>query len=161
MDSLIEIGTIAKHHAEKRIEQLNQKSEELDARICELEGLTSKNMLSDMEFDVMRQLLYVFKNSIEEMTIEQKRTAIRTIVRKVVWDGVNAHVVLFGVQDEEIDFPTISNLDTEIDNDSTDEDMDELEQFSDVDYNDGQADNGLENRNPSDVSKAHWGEDSK
>ena len=161
VDSLIEIGTIAKHHAEKRIEQLNQKSEELDARICELEGLTSKNMLSDMEFDVMRQLLYVFKNSIEEMTIEQKRTAIRTIVRKVVWDGVNAHVVLFGVQDEEIDFPTISNFDTEIENDSTDEDMDELEQFSDVDYNDDQTDNGFENRNPSDVSKAHWGEDSK
>ena len=39
------------------------------------------------------------------MTVEQKRTAIRTLVRKVVWDGPNAHVILFGVQDDEIDFP--------------------------------------------------------
>ena len=39
------------------------------------------------------------------MTVEQKRAAIRTIVRKVVWDGVNAHVILFGVREYEIEYP--------------------------------------------------------
>ena len=58
-----------------------------------------------MEFDIFRQLLTNFRNGIDGMTVEQKRTAIRTLVRKVVWDGENAHVILFGVQDDEIDFP--------------------------------------------------------
>lgn len=103
VDSLIDLGdSVAKNHVAKRIEQLNQECVEIDARIRELEGLTSQHALSDIEFDVMRQLLTVFKNGVDEMTIEQKRAAIRTLIRKVVWDGVNAHVILFGVQDDEI-----------------------------------------------------------
>lgn len=103
VDSLIDLGdSVAKNHVAKRIEQLNQECVEIDVRIRELEGLTSQHALSDIEFDVMRQLLTVFKNGVDEMTIEQKRAAIRTLIRKVVWDGVNAHVVLFGVQDDEI-----------------------------------------------------------
>ena len=89
----------------KRIEQLGSECTSLASRIQELEGLTSQHTLSDIEFDVMRQLLTAFKDGIDAMTIQQKRAAIRTIVRKVVWDGVNVHIVLFGVQDDEIDFP--------------------------------------------------------
>ena len=103
VDSIAELGdSAAKNRVAKRIEQLNQKSVDLDSRIHELECLTSQHALSDIEFDVMRQLLSVFKTSIDEMSIEQKRAAIRTLVRKVVWDGVNAHIILFGVQDDEI-----------------------------------------------------------
>ena len=102
MDSIAELGdSAAKNRVAKRIEQLNQKSVDLDSRIHELECLTSQHALSDIEFDVMRQLLSVFKTSIDEMSIEQKRTAIRTLVRKVVWDGVNAHIILFGALDDD------------------------------------------------------------
>ena len=38
------------------------------------------------------------------MTIEQKRAAIRAIVKQVIWDGQDAHVVLFG-SDYEYEFP--------------------------------------------------------
>lgn len=44
----------------------------------------------------MRQLLAPFKDGIDEMTVEQKRSAIRTLVRKAVWDGVNVHLVFLG-----------------------------------------------------------------
>ena len=44
----------------------------------------------------MRQLLTVFHDNIDDMTVTQKRAAIRTVVCKVVWDGKVAHVVLFG-----------------------------------------------------------------
>ena len=101
-DSLVDLGdSVARNYVAKRMEQLGLECAGIDARIQELECLTSQHALSELEFDVMRQLLSVFKSGIDEMTIEQKRAAIRTLVRKVVWDGVNAHVVLFGVQDDD------------------------------------------------------------
>ena len=42
------------------------------------------------------------------MTVEEKRAAIRTVVRKVIWDGENAHVVLFGADEKEIEYPDLS-----------------------------------------------------
>ncbi|MGN0268302.1 MAG: recombinase family protein [Lachnospiraceae bacterium] len=105
VDSLVDLGdSVARNHVAKRIEQLDLECSGIDSRIQELEGLTSHHALSNMEFDVICQLLTVFKDSMDKMTIEQKRAAIRTLVRKVVWDGVNAHVVLYGAQDNEIDF---------------------------------------------------------
>ena len=160
VDSLVEMGdSPAKAHVTKRIEQLNQEYQSLEKRIQELEGLTSQHALSDIEFDLMRQLLTVFKNGIDEMTVEQKRAAIRTIVRKVVWDGVNAHVILFGVQDDEIEYPEIASVFSDImdDEDETEELMD----FSDVDYEDDMEDDRLGKIKPLSASKTHWGEDSK
>ena len=52
-----------------------------------------------------------------------------TIVRKVIWDGVNAHVVLFGVQDDEIEYPEIASVAS----DNTD-DEDENEDAEKEDY---------------------------
>lgn len=154
VDSLLELGdSVAKNHVAKRIEQLNKQLEEINARIVELEGLTSRQQLSDIEFDVLRQLLSVFQSSIDGMTIEQKRSAIRTIVRKVVWDGVNAHMVLFGVQEEELEFPKISSVGVNIEADK-EADTEELEQFADVDYNEEEIESNY-------VTKTLWGEDSK
>jgi hypothetical protein len=108
----------------------------------------------------MRQLLTVFKDGIDEMTIEQKRAAIRTIVRKVIWDGVNAHVVLFGVQDDEIEYPEIASVAS--DNTDDEDENEELVAFSDVDYEDDDTeDDCLGKTNPLSASKTHWGEDSK
>ena len=131
----------------------------LDSRIQELEGLTSQHTLSDIEFDVMRQLLTAFKDGIDAMTIQQKRAAIRTIVRKVVWDGVNVHIVLFGVQDDEIDFPDMSGL---YGDSCTDDDTDEPDSFVDMDYGcDDTEEDCLINTEPRNAAKTHWGEDSK
>ena len=85
------------------------------------------------------------------MTIEQKRSAIRTLVRKVVWDGVNAHVVLFGIQDEEIEYPDIASLTKQTET-SEENDSAELEQFSDVNYEKDEC---------KDFPKTPWGDHSK
>lgn len=161
VDSLVEMGdSPAKAHVTKRIEQLNEEYQSLEKHIQELEGLTTQHALSDIEFDLMRQLLTAFKDGIDEMTIEQKRAAIRTIVRKVVWDGVNAHVILFGVQDDEIEYPEIASAAS--DNTNDEDETDELVAFSDVDYEDDDAeDEALRKTNPLSASKTHWGEDSK
>jgi len=160
VDSLAELGEReAKYSVAKRIEQLGQESRDVELRISELMGLVSQNRLADIEFDLMRQLVKVFKNGIDEMTVEQKRMAIRTLVRKVVWDGKAAHVFLFGSQDGEIEYPDISTL---ICDDEAEDYEDDLESFADEEpENESVGDKGLGKCGLPGAEKLHWGEGSK
>ena len=107
IDSLADFSdSTAAVHLKKRIEELNAQDAALGSRIRELESLTDNGVLGGIEFDLMRQLLTVFHDNIDDMTVTQKRAAIRTVVRKVVWDGKVAHVVLFGSPEDEIDWTT-------------------------------------------------------
>ena len=108
IDSLGMVGdSIAKPRVLKRIEELSDINRDVENRIHELEGLVNVNSLTDAEFDLLRQMLTMFRTSIDEMTVEEKRAAIRTVVRKVIWDGENAHVVLFGADEKEIEYPDL------------------------------------------------------
>ena len=154
IDSLGMVGdSIAKPRVLKRIEELTQTNRDVENRIHELEGLTETNALSDMEFDLLRQMLSMFRTSIDEMSIEEKRAAIRTVVRKVIWDGVNAHVVLFGADEGEIEFPDMEDRMGNMIDESTEEDI--LEAFADVDYEEFEGENSAAD------SESPWGEDSK
>ena len=46
----------------------------------------------------------VFSSCVDNMGLEEKRTAVRALVRKVVWDGEYAHVYLFG-SPEDVELP--------------------------------------------------------
>lgn len=152
VDSLIDLGdSTAKMRVAKRIEALTAESDALEVRIQELIVLTSQHAMSDMEFDVLRQLLSVFQENIDDMPLEQKRAAIRTVVRKVIWDGVNAHIVLFGADEEEIEMPDITPLFADA------EAEDALEPFADVDYEEELEEDGESGSAP----MTPWGEDSK
>jgi len=97
VDSLGMVGdSVAKPRLLKRIEALCEGNRDVEKRIRELEGLINVNALGDGEFGLLRQKLSMFRTSIDDMSVEEKRAAIRTVVRKVIWDGMNAHVVLFG-----------------------------------------------------------------
>ncbi len=157
VDSLTDMEcSSAKAHVTKRIEQLNQEYQDKETRIRELEGLTELNTLNDIEFDMICKLLTVFKDTVDEMTLEQKRSAVRTLVRKVIWDGANAHVFLFGTEDDEIEFPKITSTDSA--NTDIEDDTDELVEFSDINYGEYEAENRLENGQKSDFSKTQRGE---
>ncbi len=156
VDSLADIPEpAARSQVSRRIEVLSSQCDDLTKQIQELEGLTAQHTLSDLEFDLLRQLLAVFREGVPEMSLEQKRAAIRTVVRKVIWDGVHAHVVLFGVQDEEIEYPLLSSG-SSVQEDAEDE-TEELLPYSDVDYEED-----LPNvAETTDGAKTHWGEGSK
>lgn len=102
-------GSSAKSRVVRRMEQLSEENRRIENRIRELESLTSEQTICDSEFDVLRQMLAMFRTNIDEMTVEEKRAAIRTVVRKVIWDGENAHVILFGADEEEIEFPDMGD----------------------------------------------------
>ena len=161
VDSLGMVGdSIAKPRVLKRIEELSDINRDVENRIHELEGLVNVNSLTDAEFDLLRQMLSMFRTSIDDMSVEEKRAAIRTVVRKVIWDGVNAHVVLFGADESDIEFPDMDDRLAHMDDESGEEEP--LEAFVDVDYGDFEEDNsGLGKNEPSNASESRWGEDSK
>lgn len=97
-------GTSAEDYIMGQIDELHNVGQSLKRRQAELEELTSSHTLSDIEFDLLAQMLASFKNTVDEMTVEQKRAAIRTFVKQIIWDGKDAHVVLFG-SDYEYEFP--------------------------------------------------------
>ena len=154
IDSLGMVGdSIAKPRVLKRIEELSEANREIGNRIHELEGLTEANALSDMEFDLLRQMLSMFRANIDAMSVEEKRAAIRIVVRKVIWDGVNAHVVLFGADEGEIEFPDMDDRLAHSDDEGGEEEP--LEAFADVDYEEFESENAVTD------PKSPWGEGSK
>lgn len=110
IDSLAMMGNSpAKSQVVERMEKLMETNRNIETRMGELEGLRSSNDLSDGTFDMLRKMLLMFSACIDGMTVEEKRAAIRSLVRKVVWDGVNVHVILFGAEEGNVELPDITD----------------------------------------------------
>jgi len=103
-------GTPSEDYIIKQIDEHHKKIEAFKSRIGELEGLTATHALSDIEFDLLRQLLSNFSSTLDHMEIEQKRAALRSFIKKIVWDGENIHVFFFGSEDKgDIELPGCSD----------------------------------------------------
>ena len=97
-------GTPSEGYIMKQIEELHKKIEASKSRIGELEGLAATHALSDIEFGLLRQLLSSFSTTLDHMEIEQKRAALRSFIKKIVWDGKKTNVYLFGSDGTTIPF---------------------------------------------------------
>ena len=58
------------------------------------------------EFAFHQEMIEPFASAVDSATLEEKRRLLRTIVKKVVWDGKNAYVYLFA-EDGEADLPPV------------------------------------------------------
>ena len=97
-------GTSAESYILQQIDELHGKGEGLKRRLAELKEQAFGRALADIEFDLLARTLSTFKDTVDKMTVEQKRSAIRTFVKEIIWDGTDAHVVLFG-SEYEYEFP--------------------------------------------------------
>ena len=61
------------------------------------------------EFAFHQEMIESFAHAVDTATLEEKRRLLRTIVKKVVWDGKNAYVYLF-TEDGEADLPPVEQL---------------------------------------------------
>ena len=95
----MQISGTGAEYISRRIEELDGKLKQSEQSLAELSKITTGNALSESEFDVLRDMLKSFAKSFDTMSIEQKRTAIRTFVKRIVWDGENIHMYLIGSAD--------------------------------------------------------------
>ncbi len=95
----MQISGTGAEYISRRIEELDGKLKQSEQSLAELSKITTGNALSESEFDVLRDMLKSFATSFDTMSIEQKRTAIRTFVKRIVWDGENIHMYLIGSAD--------------------------------------------------------------
>lgn len=98
-------GTPTEEYVVKQIDELHEKGEALKKRLADMEALTARHALADYEFEILKDVLYSFHSQIDTMTVEQKRNALRMVVKKVVWDGENAHVYLMTDPDDDPELP--------------------------------------------------------
>ena len=96
-------GTAAEEYIVKQIEELHQKKEKNCQRLAELEAAAVSKELSDLEFELVKQTLVSFQSTVDIMDVEQKRMAVRALVKKAVWDGKNLHLYYFGAEEPQGD----------------------------------------------------------
>lgn len=85
-----------------RIEELTQANREIESYIRGVEDRLSAGHLSAEQIASLERTLLQFSQYVDVMPLEEKRRAVRTVIRKVIWDGEQAHALLAG-QEEEVD----------------------------------------------------------
>jgi len=98
-------GSSAEEYIRNEIEQSHEIIDNLKKHLSALEENSSQNVLSERDLADLQQTLSSFRSVIDDMNPEQKRSMIRTLVKRVVWDGENAHLYFFG-QDAESNGPS-------------------------------------------------------
>ena len=94
----------------EQINNLNAQKESLQMQLDEIKEQATSNNLSDSDFEIFQEQLARFGTAFNAMSIEEKRTALRLLIREIVWDGENVRLYLFGSDDDDdMDLPDDEN----------------------------------------------------
>ena len=92
-----------------QVNELDTKINEIQKQINENLELANNISSSEQDFEILTELFSNAAKGIDEMSVEQKRNALRSIIYKVIWDGENAHILYFGEENQEIDLSNGGN----------------------------------------------------
>ena len=109
-------GTVSERYIMEEINRLGEAMDGLKRRRDELTVALQEQSFADIDFELSCQMLSDFRSSIDVYNIDQKRAALRTFVRRVVWDGKNAHIYLFG-NEGDCEYPDCKDADHDRSND--------------------------------------------
>lgn len=84
----------------EQINELHKEKENIQIRINKLTELTKQQDLSDIHFDLILDTIKSFSLKFDNLCFEEKCFTLRSFIKKVIWDGENAHVILFGADNE-------------------------------------------------------------
>ena len=93
-------NTPAFSHINKQINNLHEEKTAIEKQIHTLNELLQNQNVLLANFDVLIEKLSSFSDSFDMMPIEEKRTTLRILVDKVVWDGTHVHLCLVGQNGE-------------------------------------------------------------
>lgn len=93
-------NTPAFSHINKQINNLHEEKMKIEKQIHTLNELLQNQNILLANFDVLIEKLSSFSDSFDMMSIEEKRTTLRILVDKVVWDGTHVHLCLVGQNNE-------------------------------------------------------------
>ncbi|MDE5917007.1 MAG: recombinase family protein, partial [Oscillospiraceae bacterium] len=87
--------TAAEHYILQEINELDEKKQLLQNQIQEIENISENDALTDTDLENLIDILISFSKSFDCMALNQKRTAIRTFIYKIIWDGADIHIYFF------------------------------------------------------------------
>lgn len=94
---LVEVLSMAGKGTEQylleQIDAISRKNEELKVKIIEMEEDSKQD---EPDIEGLAEKLLCFGSVLKEMTVEQKRDAVRMLLDDLFWDGEEVHLVLAG-----------------------------------------------------------------
>lgn len=83
-------------HVNAQIETLDKELSELQAERERLQADVNRMTDQEIQVDMLVTALSSLKNSFSVLSIQEKRTLIKLLVQKIVWDGRDLHIFMDG-----------------------------------------------------------------
>ena len=99
IERLIESITIsdnspADNLIKEKINRLSEENKTIEKQIDENRLAIESQNLSDLNLEILKTTLDSFSTTFEDMTVEQKRVALRTFIKRIDFDGENVEVYM-------------------------------------------------------------------
>lgn len=91
----------------EKINNLSSENESIEKQISENRLAIENQNLSDLNLEILKSTLENFSTTFDEMTVEQKRVALRTFIKRIEFDGEDVQVYMnvdeeFDINHEEV-----------------------------------------------------------
>lgn len=97
--ALAQSDATALTYINNQIAELHTKNEEIKLKISELEAISKDRIITEDDFQTLKNMLSSFAGAFDTISLEEKRAALRIFVKRIEWDGENIHVYLSGDED--------------------------------------------------------------
>jgi len=98
-------NSVAAKYMIEQIEGLDIENTKMKERLLKLKDAQENNQVKGNSLDVMKGILSNFHSSIDSMDIETQRAFLKILVDKLIWDGKNADIIMFGSISEKKPIP--------------------------------------------------------
>lgn len=83
-------------YTSQRVDALDKEISDLKQEEFQLEQETAITGSFDQQVDIIYDALKNFSNAFDRATVPEKRVFLRSIIEKIIWDGKEIHIFLFG-----------------------------------------------------------------
>lgn len=88
-----------------QINELSEKSKHLKQEIDYQQTILSQSLSPQTELNVIVEKLARFSEVFDMLSFEEKRSTLKMLIKKVVWDGSEVHLYFIGTDSDEVLFP--------------------------------------------------------